>query len=85
MDAEGEEHGKLAHRLRPINVDHHLDAIARRHRDVFVADDPLVLRRPPVVGRRLMAGRKELLRGAGLIVFHLYLNLAARAFICHRP
>ena len=70
MDAEGKEDRKAARRIRPVNVDHHRDAVAHRHGHVLVADDALKLRRPPIVGGRLMAGGEKLFGGANFVFFH---------------
>ena len=55
MDTEGKEDRKGPRRVRTIDVDHDIDAVTHRHGDIFVAHNPLVLRRPLIVGRRLVA------------------------------
>ncbi len=70
MHAEGKKHGKAAGRVRPIYVDNDVHAVAHAHGHVPVADDPLVERRPPVVGRRLVSGGKKLFGCAYVVLFH---------------
>ena len=55
MDTEGKQHRKAARRVRTIDVDHDIDAVAHRHGDILVAHDPLVFGRPLIIGRRLVA------------------------------
>ena len=74
MNAEGKQHRKPARRIGPIDIDHDSDAVAHRHRDILVADDPCVLRRPLIIGRRLVARGEKLLGGAGVVVFHAELR-----------
>ena len=55
MNAEGQQHGKAAGSVRTIDIDHDVDAVAHRHGDIFVADDPGVFRGPLIIRRRLVA------------------------------
>ena len=70
MNTEGEQYGKFAGRIRPIDVDHDRNAVAHPNRDVLVADDPVVLRWPLIVGRRLVSRGEKRLGGKDVAVFH---------------
>src|ERR1700732_1618781 len=74
MDAEGKEYRKGPRCVRTIDVDHDMDAVAHRHGNILIAHDPLVLRRPLIIGRRLVACGGELLGGADVVVFHVELD-----------
>ena len=57
VDREREQHRKLLRRVRPIDIDGEIDAVAHRHGDVLFRNHPVVSRRPD--HRRPGCGRPQ--------------------------
>ena len=77
VDREGEQRRELLRRVRTIDVDRDLDAVAHGHEHVLLGDHARVGRRAIVVDRRALAGQREV---KGLRRRHCF--LAIRSHRC---
>jgi hypothetical protein len=57
--SQSEQHEEGPRRVGAVDIEHDRYAVAHRNGDVLITDDAVVLRRPLVVARRLMSGRKN--------------------------